>query len=101
MTGEVGYDSMTFIGFNLQQVGKTVNLLSLNNVVIEDSIMGEGLYHWLEKNGVEMRQNPHTWQKFVYLFKVILVHTCFTCSNVAMLIENACKILKSIISLND
>ena len=75
MTDEVTYNSMTFIGFNLQQVGKTVNLLSLNNDTIENGIMREGLYHWLKHNGVEMRQNPHTWKKFVYynniIFKVI------------------------------
>ena len=60
---EEHYDSMTFVGFNLQQVGKTVNLVDLNHQVIEERIMTEGLYRWLRQSGVEVRQDPQNWNK--------------------------------------
>ena len=40
----IQYDSMTFIGFNIRQVGKVVNLVDLNNQIIEGNIMTDGLY---------------------------------------------------------
>ena len=61
--GEEYYDSMTFIGFNFQQVGKSVNLIDLQLVTIEENIMTDGLYRWMRESGVESRQNPETWTK--------------------------------------
>ena len=62
---EEHYDSMTFVGFNLQQVGRTVNLVDLSHRVIEKDIMTDGLYRWLRESGVEMRQDPQSWTKYV------------------------------------
>ena len=61
--GEVYYDSMTFVGFNFQQVGKIVNLIDLQLETIEDNIMTDGLYRWMRESGVELRQDPKTWTK--------------------------------------
>ena len=62
-TEEVEYDSMTFVGFNLQQVGRTVQLLDLQNQIIEPNIMSDGLYQWLRVSKVETRQDPDAWSK--------------------------------------
>ena len=63
--GEVYYDSMTFVGFNFQQVDKTVNLIDLQIHTIEKNIMTVGLYRWMRESGVESRQDPNTWTKSV------------------------------------
>ena len=60
---DVHYDSMTFVGFNFQQVGKSVQLLDLRNRIIEANIMNDGLYRWLRENKVDTRQNPDTLNK--------------------------------------
>ena len=57
------YDSMTFVGFNFQQVGKTVNLVGLELQTIEENIMTDGLYCWMRESGVELHQDPKTWTK--------------------------------------
>lgn len=54
---------MTFVGFNLQQVGKTVQLLDLQHQIIEPNIMSDGLYRWLRENNVDTRQDPDEWSK--------------------------------------
>ena len=59
------YDSMTFVGFNFQQVGKTVNLIDLQLETIEANIMTDGLYRWMRESGVESRQDPKEWTKLV------------------------------------
>ena len=59
------YDSMTFVGFNFQQDGKTVNLIDLERQTIEANIMTYGLYDWLCKSGVESHQDPKKWTKLV------------------------------------
>ena len=61
--GMVHYDSMTFIGFNIRQVGKVVNLVELNNQIIEGNIMTDGLYRWLRENRVDVQQFPERWSK--------------------------------------
>ena len=61
--GEVYYDSMTFVGFNFQQVGKIVNLIDLQMHTIEENIMTDGLYRWMRESGIESRQDPQTWTK--------------------------------------
>ena len=60
---DVYYDSMTFVGFNFQQVGKVVNLIDLQMHTIEENIMTDGLYRWMRESGVESRQDPNTWTK--------------------------------------
>ena len=57
------YDSMTFVGFNFQQVDKIVNLIDLQMHIIEENIMTDGLYRWMHASGVESRQDPQTWTK--------------------------------------
>ncbi len=57
------YDSMTFVGFNFQQVGKIVNLIDLQMHTIEENIMTDGLYRWMRESGIESRQDPQTWTK--------------------------------------
>lgn len=61
--GDVHYDSMTFVGFNFQQVGKTVNLIDLQLDTIEENIMTDGLYRWMCESGIESRQDPNQWTK--------------------------------------
>ena len=56
---------MTFVGFNFQQDGKTVNLIDLERQTIEANIMTYGLYDWLCKSGVESHQDPKKWTKLV------------------------------------
>ena len=56
---------MTFVGFNFQQVGKTVNLIDLQLETIEANIMTDGLYRWMRESGVESRQDPKEWTKLV------------------------------------
>ena len=54
---------MTFVGFNLQQVGKAVQLLDLQQQIIEPNIMSDGLYRWLRESKVDTRQDPDAWTK--------------------------------------
>lgn len=63
---EVHYDSMTFVGFNLQQIEKTVHLFDLSHKLIIHNIMSDGLYRWLKLSGVETRQDPDNWTKWVF-----------------------------------
>ena len=56
------YDSMTFVGFNFQQVCKIVYLIDLQMHTVEDNIMTAGLYR-LRESGIESHQNPQTWTR--------------------------------------
>ena len=55
---------MTFIGFNIRQVGKVVNLVDLNNQIIEGNIMTDGLYRWLRGGTgvVRMQSKGENWE---------------------------------------
>ena len=62
---EESYDSMTFVGFNFQQEGRTVHLVDLDHNIITENAMTDGLYRWLRDSGVKVRQDPKTWTKYV------------------------------------
>ena len=57
------YDSMTFVGFNFQQVGENINLIDFQMHTIEKKIMTDGLYRWMHESGVESHQDPSSWTK--------------------------------------
>ena len=62
---------MTFIGFNIIQSGKSVNLINDKGENIENNFISCDLYHWLRHSGVALRQHPHQWNKYVCLFMMI------------------------------
>ena len=79
--GEVYYDSMTFVGFNFQQVGKAVNLIDLELKTIEEDIMTDGLYRWMRESGVEVTSGSKDMDQVssVKLYMCVELENCYLC----------------------